>query len=265
MVKQILENESNFHTICERTNCPNKEECFAHKAATFMILGDICTRACSFCAVAKGMSGEVDPQEPEYLAEAVTQLDLQQVTIASVTRDDLLHGGAEQFAACIKAIRKVNPHTSVEVIVPDFRGNVNALNIVLKAKPTIFSHNLETVERLFPKIRPIADYQQSLDVLAYAASHGGNTLVKSSVMVGLGETIEELESLFNDLYHSGVHILTIGQYVPPSKDHAPVEEYVESGKFEMLKRIAKGIGFEHVESGPLVRSSCHGWLKCNEK
>jgi len=262
-VRKLVKN-LNLHTVCESADCPNIGECFGHKTATFLILGGVCTRACRFCAVPKGKPDLVDPNEPKNLAQAAAYLGLKHVVITSVTRDDLPWGGAEQFAACIAAVRDCSPDTSIEVLTPDFRGNVSALNIVLKAKPTVFNHNIETVPRLYSAIRPIADYQQSIDVLRYAAHYGEQPLVKSGIMVGLGERQEEIEEVCNDLYEAGVNILTIGQYLRPSSKHVPVTEYVTPGKFEMYKRIAKGIGFEHVVSGPLVRSSYHAGLMVEE-
>lgn len=246
-----------LHTVCESANCPNIGECFGHKTATFLILGGICTRACKYCAVPKGRPEIVNPDEPQNLAEAAAHLGLRHVVITSVTRDDLPHGGAEQFAKCIEAIHQTSPNTTVEVLTPDFKGNITAINMVLQAGPTVFNHNIETVSRLFPKIRPIADYQQSLDVLQYAHTARPDILTKSGIMVGLGETAEELQEAFQDLHNAGVSMLTVGQYLRPSPQHAPVAEYVTPEQFESYREMALEIGFKHVVSGPLVRSSYH--------
>ncbi|WP_301860095.1 lipoyl synthase [uncultured Megasphaera sp.] len=244
-----------LHTVCESANCPNIGECFGHKTATFLILGGVCTRACRYCAVPKGKPEALDPMEPKNLAEATAHLGLKHIVITSVTRDDLQYGGAEQFAACIEEVRRISPDTTIEILTPDFKGSLTAMNIVLNANPTVFNHNIETVRRLFPEIRPIGDYQQSLDVLRYAATSHPHMLIKSGIMVGLGETLQDLKETFADLRQAGVTILTIGQYLQPSPHHVPVAEYVTPEKFDGYRELAEDMGFPHVVSGPLVRSS----------
>jgi lipoic acid synthetase len=253
-----------LHTVCESADCPNIGECFGHQTATFLILGGTCTRACRYCAVPKGRPEAVHTGEPQNLAEAALHLGLKHIVITSVTRDDLPHGGAEQFAACIQAVRKSSPETTIEVLIPDFKGSLTAMNIVLQAEPTVLNHNIETVPRLFPAIRPIADYRQSLAVLKYAAAYKPLPLIKSGIMVGLGETPEELQRAFEDLYRTGVRILTIGQYLRPSPQHVPVAEYISPEDFAAYKQMAEAIGFPHVVSGPLVRSSYRAGLMVQE-
>lgn len=258
-VKKLMENLS-LHTVCQSADCPNMGECFGHHTATFLILGGTCTRCCRFCAVAKGVPEQIDPQEPENVAEAVYQLGLRHVVITSVTRDDLVDGGAAQFAKCIYAVRSRNPNTTIEVLTPDFKGNIEALDVVLAAEPTVFNHNLETVPRLYRTVRPIADYEQSLRVLAHGAAYSGTLIIKTGLMVGLGETVEEMTAVFRDIHRIGVGVLTVGQYLRPSKQHIPVAEYVRPEAFKEYEKIAYEVGLSVAVCGPLVRSSYQAGL-----
>ena len=246
-----------LHTVCEEAQCPNIFECWEHGTATFMILGDICTRACGFCAVKSGRPTELDWAEPERVAEAVAVLGLKHAVITSVTRDDLINGGSEIFHATIRAIRERCPGTSVEVLIPDYQGNWDALKITMDARPDILNHNLETVPRLYPWVRPKARYEQSLELLRRAKAMDPTVLTKTGIMVGLGETREEIEQVMRDVHAAGVDIMTIGQYLRPSIKHLPVERYYPPEEFAELKRIGEAIGIPHVEAGPLVRSSYH--------
>jgi len=253
-MQQILSNLS-LQTVCQNAECPNIGECFNNKTATFMILGNICTRRCSFCAVAKGIPGELDFKEPEHVALAVKKLDLKHAVITSVTRDDLSDGGADHFAKVINSIRKVNPNTSIEVLIPDFKGDMSALKKVIDAKPDIVNHNVETVPRLYRKVRPGADYKRSIKLLERIKRLSPKIYTKSGMMVGLGESEQEIIQTFKDLTNVGCDILTIGQYLRPSKNHIKVHEYVTPKKFEYFKNVAESMGFKYVASGPLVRSS----------
>jgi lipoyl synthase len=257
----------NLHTVCEGAKCPNMGECFRNQTATFMILGDVCTRNCKFCAIPTGKLFPPDLEEPKHLAEASKKLKLKHVVITSVTRDDLEDGGANQFANCIFEIKKILPKSSIEVLIPDMQGNKESLKIVLDAKPNILNHNIETVKRLYDIARPMADYQQSLDVLKFSKEYDSNIITKSGIMLGLGETQEELESLFNDLRNVDCDMLTIGQYLPPSHEHASLKEYIHPDIFDNYKQIALKKGFKYVASGPYVRSSYNaieGIEKINE-
>ena len=225
-----LMNNLNLHTVCQSASCPNIGECFGERTATFLILGGICSRHCRFCAVPKGKPTELDLTEPDRLAQAVGTLGLKHTVITSVTRDDLVDGGAGQFAACIKKIREKDPSVTLEVLVPDFGGDSTALNIVLEAVPEVFNHNIETVPRLYPTVRPEADYKRSLNLLKMAAQTG-TSVVKSGIMVGLGENEQEVLATFNHLVEVGVKTLTIGQYLRPSLEHLPVVEYIRPEKF----------------------------------
>jgi len=245
-----------LHTVCQSASCPNQGECFHSGTATFLILGGVCTRGCRFCAVPKGPTVPVDSEEPANLAAAVKKLGLKHAVVTSVTRDDLPDGGAEQFAACIREIRAMNPGTTVEVLTPDFAGNAEALNVVLAESPEVFNHNVETVPRLYSTVRPQANYRQSLEVLRHAAK-AGIKRVKSGLMLGLGETEEEVVAVFQDLLDAGVNCLTVGQYLRPSREHLPVVDYVHPDQFKKLAEEAYRRGFIHVASGPLVRSSYH--------
>ena len=246
-----------LHTVCEEALCPNVAECWGAGTATFMILGDVCTRGCRYCAVDKGHPTELDLDEPERVAEAVTRMDLRHAVVTSVDRDDLADGGAEIFAETIRLIRARTPRCTVEVLIPDFQGSEPSLRTVLAAKPDILNHNIETVPRLFPKIRLGGDYQRSLTVLARAAASDAALPTKSGMMLGLGETIPEVLEVMSDLRAHGVRILTLGQYLQPTRKHAPVDRYVDPAEFAELKVRGLEMGFKHVESGPLVRSSYH--------
>ncbi|MEI6564677.1 MAG: lipoyl synthase [bacterium] len=254
-VNQLVKS-NNLHTVCQGAQCPNQPECFSRGVATFMILGDTCTRDCRFCAVQSGIPAAVDADEPRRLAEAVVGLNLRHVVVTSVTRDDLPDGGAGHFAATIRALRAAMAHVTVEVLTPDFKGVEGDIDTVLDAVPDVFNHNLETVRRLQKTIRPAAHYDRSLAVLARAAQRGGpKTLAKSGLMVGLGETDEEVVEAMTDLRRVGVELLTIGQYLAPSGAHAPVERFVTPGQFDEYARRGETMGFRNVASGPMVRSS----------
>jgi len=247
-----------LHTVCEEAHCPNIGECWEHRTATFMLLGAICTRGCRFCAVTKGKPQTLDWDEPERCARAVQTLGLKHAVITSVNRDDLPDGGAVIFALTIRKIREYAPDCGVEVLIPDFEGNPYALRTVIEAGPDILNHNIETVPRLYGRVRPKARYQQSLELLRRAKAWGlPHMLTKSGLMVGLGETVEEVIQVMQDLRAVECDILTIGQYLRPSAWHLPVVRYVRPEEFAELKRIGLEMGFKHVESGPLVRSSYH--------
>lgn len=249
--------EHGLNTICRSAQCPNRAECWTDRTATFLILGDVCTRNCAFCAVAKGAPASPEADEPDRVAEASAALGLRYVVVTSVTRDDLPDGGASHFARVIRSLRARIPGVKVETLVPDFAGEATALRTVLDAAPDVLAHNVETVEAFYPRIdRPAAGYRRSLDVLRRAAAHGP-ALVKSGLMIGLGETAADLSRTLADLRSAGCALLTIGQYLQPSKRHAPVARYWTPAEFESLRREALGLGFAGVESGPLVRSSFH--------
>ena len=247
-----------LHSVCEEASCPNLSECFNHGTATFMILGDICTRRCPFCDVGHGRPLAPSAEEPKKLALTLKDMALKYVVITSVDRDDLRDGGAQQFAECIKEIAVHAPHTKVEILVPDFRGRMDkALEILNQHPPHVFNHNLETAPRLYTKARPGANYQWSLDLLKKFGEANPTVNTKSGLMVGLGETNEEILQVMRDLRAHGVKMLTIGQYLQPSKDHLPVERYVHPDDFDMFQEEAMKMGFEHAACGPLVRSSYH--------
>ena len=248
-----------LHTVCEEAHCPNIGECWEHKAATFMILGDVCTRNCAYCAVAHGTPAPLDAGEPRRLADAVAQMGLKHVVITSVDRDDLPNGGAEVFAACIAEIRRRLPETSVEVLIPDFKGNPEALRIVVAARPDILNHNLETIARLYRIARPGGRYSRALELLERAKDLNPEMLTKSGIICGLGEEWDELLVAMRDLRAARVDILTIGQYLRPSDQHLPIARWYTPDEFAELKRYGMSLGFRHVESGPLVRSSYHAW------
>ncbi len=248
-----------LHTVCEEAHCPNIGECWEHKAATFMILGDVCTRNCAYCAVADGTPLPLDAGEPRRLGDAVAQMGLKHVVITSVDRDDLPNGGAEVFAACIAEIRRRLPETSVEVLIPDFKGNPDALRIVVAARPDILNHNLETIARLYRIARPGGRYHRALELLERAKELNPDLLTKSGIICGLGEDWDELLVAMRDLRAAQVDILTIGQYLRPSDQHLPIARWYTPDEFAELKRYGMGLGFRHVESGPLVRSSYHAW------
>jgi lipoyl synthase len=246
-----------LHTVCESAQCPNIGECWNHKTATFMLLGNLCTRRCGFCAVPKGRPEPLDWDEPRRVAEAVATLGLKHAVITSVNRDDDNLGGARIFAETICEVRRQAPGCQVEVLIPDFQGHEDCLQVVLDAKPEVLNHNTETVPRLYRAVRSGARYQRTLDLLANVKRFAPTMVSKSGVMVGLGETMDELLEVFRDLAARKVDILTVGQYLRPSKDHLPIARYYTPDEFVLMKREALGMGFRHVESGPLVRSSYH--------
>jgi lipoyl synthase len=246
-----------LHTVCESAACPNTGECWNRRTATFMILGNVCTRRCGFCAVQKGPPLEVDYDEPRRVAEACAALGLRYAVITSVNRDDRKDGGAELFAGTIRAIRERIPGCKVEVLVPDFQGSRDAIEIVMNAHPDILNHNIETVPRLYRQVRLGARYERSLDMLAFAKRVRPFVPTKSGLMLGLGENLSEVEQVMRDLRAHNVEILTLGQYLRPSQRHLPIIRYVPQGEFDELKRLGYQMGFSHVESGPLVRSSYH--------
>jgi lipoyl synthase len=258
-VRHLVEDLS-LHTVCQEARCPNIFECFSNRTATFMILGDICTRHCGFCAVGKGKPQTLDADEPRHVAEAVRKLGLQHAVITSVNRDDLADGGAQHFVQTIEWVRQLNPECKVEVLIPDFQGNWAALDQVLQARPDVLNHNTETVPRLYRRVRPDANYDQTLTLLKLAASYRQSdypVLTKSGIMCGLGETIQELLQTMRDLRASDCDILTLGQYLRPTKSHLPVEKFYEPAEFDQLRQAGLEMGFRYVEAGPLVRSSYH--------
>ena len=246
-----------LHTICEEALCPNIGECWENRTATFLILGDVCTRNCGFCAVTTGRPTGLDLEEPERLARAVQKIGLRHIVITSVTRDDLPDGGSAIYAATISRLREYVPGCGIEVLIPDFLGNWDALATVMQARPDILNHNIETVPRLYRRVRPKAIYEQSLELLGRAKALAPGVVTKSGLMAGLGETRDELLQTFGDLRARDVDVLTVGQYLRPTMQHLPVERYVPPEEFAELKRAALALGFGHVESGPLVRSSYH--------
>jgi len=246
--------ELGLHTICEEARCPNRGECYERGTATFLILGDTCTRGCRFCAVTRGVPAPPSPDEPERLAEAVARMGLRHVVVTMVTRDDLPDGGASHFARVVEAIRE-RTEAIVEVLTSDFRGDRESLDMVLAARPEVFNHNIETVPRLYRRVRPGSEYPRSLEVLRCAAAHPLRPAVKSGLMVGLGETPEEVGAVFRDLRAAGVQLLTIGQYLSPGGPLLPVSEFVEPARFERYAALARSLGFEDTFSGPYVRSS----------
>jgi len=256
-IKEIhdLLGDDSVHTVCESAMCPNIGECYSNKTVTFMILGNTCTRNCAFCAVGRGKPLQVDENEPQKTAEAVKKLGLKYVVVTSVTRDDLPDGGAEQFAKTIKQIRSEVPDARCEVLIPDFKGNKNSLKTVIDAGPDVLNHNIETVKRLYKRVRPAAEYERSLELLRSAKDLSPSLYTKSGLMVGLGETGDEVVSLMRDLIEARCDILTIGQYIRPSKDQVDVEEYIHPSKFEEYAAAGRRMGFKKVFSGPFVRSS----------
>ena len=260
-IKNILRTRK-LASVCEEASCPNISECFSHGTATFMIMGEICTRRCPFCDVAHGKPLALDKDEPRQLAEAVAEMKLKYVVVTSVDRDDLKDSGAGHFADCISELRAHNPNTRVEVLVPDFRGRMEiALEILSNCPPDVFNHNLETVPRLYKKARPGADYQWSLALLKQYKQLNPSVLTKSGLMLGLGETLDEVREVMRDLRDHDVDMVTLGQYLQPSRDHLALERYVHPDEFAELARDAKALGFSHVASGPLVRSSYHADLQ----
>jgi lipoic acid synthetase len=256
---KALMRDLKLHTVCEEARCPNIGECWEHKAATFMILGDVCTRNCAYCAVAHGTPAPFDPVEPIRLADAVAEMGLQHVVITSVDRDDLPNGGAEAFAGCITEIKRRMPETSVEVLIPDFKGSDRALQIVMNSRPDILNHNLETPERLYRLARPGGRYDRALRLLARARAMAPSGLTKSGVILGMGEEWDEVLTCMRDLRASDVDILTLGQYLRPSDGHLPIVRYYTPAEFSELETIGLQMGFRHVQASPLTRSSYHAW------
>ena len=254
-----LVSDLRLHTVCEEAHCPNVGECWGHRTATFMLLGDVCTRNCGFCAVRHGRPQAVDPREPERVAEGVTRLGLRHVVVTSVDRDDLPDGGAGHFARTAQAIKARRPDCRVEVLVPDFKGDPLAVQTVVDAPIDIFNHNTESVPRLYKRVRPGAQYERSLALLRQAKERRPDVLTKTGLMLGLGEESDEVQAVFGDLQSAGCDILTLGQYLRPSAAHLPVERYLTPAEFTALRQDALRFGFRHVESGPLVRSSYHAW------
>ena len=260
-LKGILR-EQRLHTVCEEASCPNLGECFGHGTATFMIMGDICTRRCPFCDVAHGKPLPLDTEEPVNMAKTIQAMGLKYVVITSVDRDDLRDGGAGHFVECIKQVRQHNPDIKVEILVPDFRGRMDiALEIMNKMPPDVFNHNLETVPRLYKKARPGADYQWSLNLLREFKKMYPQVPTKSGLMLGLGETLDEVRAVMQDLHNHGCDMLTLGQYLQPSLDHLAVDRYVTPEEFDQLAIDGEAMGFTHIASGPMVRSSYHADLQ----
>ncbi len=252
-----LTHDLELHTVCESAYCPNRPDCFSRDTAAFMILGDTCTRHCTFCGIKKGHPQDPDPQEPQHIVDATSTLKLSYVVVTSVTRDDLPDGGATHFARTIRAIHDYDPAIAIEVLIPDFGGSRSALETVLSARPAVLNHNLETVPRLYPVVRPEADYRRSLEVLSRGRLIGDNLLTKSGIMLGLGESQCEVIELMNDLRQAGCDVLTVGQYLPPSRRHHELVRYVSPEEFVEYQTIGKDMGFRSVFSGSLVRSSFH--------
>ena len=243
-----------LNTVCENARCPNKNECYTHKTATFLIMGNVCTRNCRYCNITCQKPKPLDIEEPKHVAQAVKALGLKYAVITSVTRDDLPDGGAKHFAKCIEEIRKISPDTKIEILTPDFKNDKNALDTIIKSSPDVFNHNIETVRELFKIARPQGNYENSLKVLKYIKENS-NIKTKSGLMVGLGETFEQIEETLKDLYNIDCDILTIGQYIQPSKEHLPVSKYYTLEEYEDLKKLAKSTGITNYQIGPLVRSS----------
>lgn len=262
-VRRILKNKC-LNTVCDGARCPNKSECYSHNTATFLIMGNVCTRNCRYCNISTARPEPLDIDEPRHIAEAVKELGLKFAVITSVTRDDLPDGGAEHFCRCISEIRK-SSDAKIEILTPDFRGNKQALNSIIDARPDVFNHNIETVKKLFKTARPQGNYDISLEVLKYVKQNS-SIITKSGLMVGLGESFEEIEETLLDLKKVGVDILTIGQYIQPSKKHLQVGKYYTLEEFEDLKRLAEKIGFKNYQIAPLVRSSyqaMNSWSECS--
>ena len=260
-IKGLLR-EQKLHTVCEEASCPNLAECFGGGTATFMIMGDICTRRCPFCDVAHGRPNALDADEPRHLAETVANLKLKYVVVTSVDRDDLKDGGAQHFVDCITEVRKLNPTTKMEILVPDFRGRMDiALRLISECPPDVFNHNIETVPRLYKAIRPGSDYQHSLTLLKRFKQERPDIATKCGLMVGIGETEEEVMALLDDLKAHDVDLVTIGQYLQPSKTHAPVDRFVHPDEFARYAEYGRRLGFRNIASGPMVRSSYHADLQ----
>ena len=252
-VRKILKTKC-LNTVCENARCPNKNECYTKNTATFLIMGGDCTRNCKYCNINCAKPNPLDPQEPKHVAEAVQALDLKYAVITSVTRDDLPDGGAEHFANCIYEIRKICPNTKIEILTPDFKGNKNSLDLIIKAHPDVFNHNIEAVRDIFKAVRPQGDYNCSLEVLKYVKENS-DILTKSGLIIGLGETFKQIEQTLVDLKNVGCDIVTIGQYIQPSKQHLEVAKYYTPQEYDELKALAKKVGIKNYQIGPLVRSS----------
>lgn len=260
-IKDMLR-EHQLHTVCEEAACPNLGECFAHGTATFLIMGNICTRRCPFCDVAHGRPDALDDNEPAHLAKTIAAMQLKHVVVTSVDRDDLRDGGAGHFIRCIDEIRQQSPGTDIEILVPDFRGRMDvALDILTQSPPDIFNHNLESIPRLYKAVRPGSDYQWSLDLIKRFQALHPEVPTKSGLMLGLGETLDEVKQVMQDLRDHGCRMLTLGQYLQPSRHHLAVERFVTPEEFDELGRVGKEMGFDHVASGPMVRSSYHADLQ----
>lgn len=252
-VRKILKANC-LNTVCENARCPNKNECYTKHTATFLIMGGVCTRNCKYCNISCQKPEPLDVDEPKHIAKAVKDLGLKYAVITSVTRDDLPDGGAEHFAKCIEEIRKISPNTKIEILTPDFKGNIESLNTIIKAHPDVFNHNIEAVRGIFKTVRPQGNYDVSLSVLKYIKENS-DIKTKSGLIIGLGENFEQIKETFEDLYNVGCDILTVGQYIQPSKEHYPVEKYYKPEEYEELKKLATSVGIKHSQIGPLVRSS----------
>lgn len=252
-VRKILKNNC-LNTVCENARCPNKNECYTKNTATFLIMGNNCTRNCRYCNISCAKPEPLDKNEPLHIAQAVKDLGLKYTVITSVTRDDLPDGGAFHFAQCIYEIRKLTPNVKIEILTPDFKNDKYALDIIIKAHPDVFNHNIETTKEIFKTARPQGNYNNSIEVLKYIKQNS-DIITKSGIMIGLGETFKQIENTIKDLKSSGCDILTIGQYIQPSKEHLPVSKYYTLDEYEELKQLAKSVGFKHYQIGPLVRSS----------
>ena len=253
-MKKLLR-DRNLHTVCQSAGCPNLPECFQKPAATFLILGNVCTRHCTFCGVPKGIPSGVDPGEPDRIAETVRKLGLRHAVVTSVTRDDLPDGGAAHFAKTVQAIRRRSPRTTVEVLIPDFQGHVESLTTVLGSGVDVLNHNVETIPRLYAEIRPEANFGRSVGIFVDVKRHDPNVITKSGLMVGLGETSVEVQDVFRRLVDAGCEALTIGQYLAPRRTSHPVQEFIHPSRFDEYRTLALALGFKHVQSGPFVRSS----------
>lgn len=252
-VRKILKANC-LNTVCENARCPNKNECYTKHTATFLIMGGVCTRNCKYCNISCQKPEPLDVDEPKHIAKAVKDLSLKYAVITSVTRDDLPDGGAEHFAKCIEEIRKISPDTKIEILTPDFKGNIESLNTIIQAHPDVFNHNIEAVRGIFKTVRPQGNYDVSLSVLKYIKENS-DIKTKSGLIIGLGENFEQIKETFEDLYNVGCDILTVGQYIQPSKEHYPVGKYYKPEEYEELKKLATSVGIKHSQIGPLVRSS----------
>lgn len=252
-VRKILKANC-LNTVCENARCPNKNECYTKHTATFLIMGGVCTRNCKYCNISCQKPEPLDVDEPKHIAKAVKDLGLKYAVITSVTRDDLPDGGAEHFAKCIEEIRKISPNTKIEILTPDFKGNIESLNTIINAHPDVFNHNIEAVRGIFKTVRPQGNYDVSLSVLKYIKENS-DIKTKSGLIIGLGENFEQIKETFEDLYNVGCDILTVGQYIQPSKEHYPVGKYYKPEEYEELKKLATSVGIKHSQIGPLVRSS----------